>query len=97
MAREARALSAHPASEIGDEGRSPMLAGSEPLGHRSAVDLALDGEDRARRRTASSASGARTGSLPRAFAATSASTKNLRLACAQQAASVSAPGLRSPT
>jgi hypothetical protein len=44
--------------------------------------------------TASNAIGAMTASLPRALAVTSASTKNLRRACAQQAASVIGPPLR---
>src|SRR4051812_449791 len=46
------------------------------------------------RLTASIASGATTGNFPRAFAATSASTKNLRLAWAQHAASINGSGRR---
>jgi len=46
--------------------------------------------------TASKASGeTMIGFLPRAFAAMSARTKNLRRACAQHAASVIGPGVRS--
>jgi superoxide dismutase len=47
------------------------------------------------RLTASTASGAMTGKLPRALAAMSASTKNLRRACDQHAASIKGPGWRS--
>jgi hypothetical protein len=46
-------------------------------------------------RTVSKAIGEMADVLPRALAAISASSKNLRLACAQQPASVMGPGCRS--
>jgi hypothetical protein len=63
---------------------------------RTAVDLALDVEDRINLLHRFEREWRNEGSLPRAFALTSASMKNLRLAWAQQAASLIGSGERSP-
>jgi hypothetical protein len=86
VAREAGALFAHPGLELRDERRDLLLpdgkapSAGRPLMARSAAKIA------SMRRTASAASGAR---------ATSASLNSLRRPCAQHAASVIGPGLRS--
>jgi len=65
-------------------------SGERPLMSRSSAKIASI------LRTASKAIGEITAEVfPRAFDAMSASSKNLRRACAQQPASVIAPGLRS--
>ena len=94
MAGQPGALAAHPGLEVGNERRDAAAANGQAFLGRQAVDLALDIEDRVdalhrfqrQRRD-------RRGSLPRALAVMSASTKNLRLPCAQHAASVIGPRL----
>jgi hypothetical protein len=72
--------------ERGDEWRHLGLPDSVPLHGRQTVDLTLDIEDRAIRRTASMAKGA---------LASSASLNRLRRPWLQHAASVIGAGLRS--
>ncbi|QQN65467.1 hypothetical protein JIR23_06870 [Bradyrhizobium diazoefficiens] len=83
--REPGAFGAHPGLQIGKQRRSAHARSASrsvagrPLISRSTSKIA------SMRFTASNAIGAIAASLPRALAVTSASTKNLRRACAQLA------------
>jgi hypothetical protein len=78
-------LFAQPGLELDEERPAALAAGALPLLRRQAVDLLLDGNSASIRCTASIAIGA---------LASRARSKNLRRACAQQAASKIGPGLR---
>jgi len=76
-----------PGFKFGDDRRAFSLTNGQPLRGRSAIDGALDGEQASISRTASRALGQTAcGFSPRAFLRSallrSASTKNLRRACA---------------
>jgi hypothetical protein len=94
MAGEPAAFAPHPGLEIGDQRRdrarrAPRRSSAgAPLSVRSKSKIASI------RLTASTASGATAGSWPRTLRAMSASTKNLRRAWAQHAASMTGPGRR---
>lgn len=91
-------LGVHPALKLGDErGSFRQPDGTAAIG-LGAVDGALEVERMASmRRNASSAIGEIGGASlpPRAFAAMSANSKNLRLACARRRASATDSGGRS--
>jgi hypothetical protein len=98
--RQLAAFFAHPGFERGDPWRTLRLTDGEPLIGGQPIDAAFDIEQGVDACTASSAIGEMTGSVRpwarrRSPAATSASTKNLRRAWAQQAASRIGPGRRS--
>lgn len=85
-------------SEPGLRVYAVKLGGADQrIDHRRAFARAIGAAEQPRlaAESASTASGATTASLLRGFRPISASSKNLRLACAQHAASSTGPGLRS--
>jgi hypothetical protein len=102
MAREPDPLLAHPGFEIGDQRRTQLLASRAVLLGRPAVDGPLDLEQPidapdGLETSGEFGAGALPSALRRALASISASAKNGRRACAQQAASWIGVGVRSAT
>jgi hypothetical protein len=101
LPRESLALFAHPGFEMGDQRGAQLLMDDTPLDRapRPLIEQSIS-NGASMRRTASSADGEMSGAdwpsaLRRALWAISASAKNGRHACSQQAASMIGTALRS--